>query len=92
MCLTMTGEDRRTGLLEKMCMQAGYKMETSVSNCAGVLHLAGWGCELGAVCCSPGALMAVDATPSTGPGGVQDAVPFGVGDAVPVDNPRARSS
>ena len=61
------------------------------SNCAGVPHLGGWGCEQGAVCCSPGAMIAVDETPSTGSCGVQDSVPFGVGDAVPAENPRARS-
>jgi len=62
------------------------------SNDAGVPHLGGWGCEQGAVCCSPGAMMAVDETPSTGARGVQDSVPFGMGDAVPAKNPRARSS
>jgi hypothetical protein len=54
---------------------------SSRSNSAGVPHLEGWGCEPGAVCCSPGAMMAVDETPSTGACVLQDPVPFGVGDA-----------
>jgi hypothetical protein len=37
-------------------------------------------------------MMAVDATPSTGPCGVQDSVPCGVGDAVSAKNSRARDS
>ena len=37
-------------------------------------------------------MMAVDETPSTGACGVQDSVPFGVGDAVWAENPRARDS
>ena len=69
----------------------GQEGQRICSNDAGVPHLGGWGCELGAVCCSPGAMMAVDETSSTGSCGVQDSVPFGVGDAVPAENPRARS-
>jgi hypothetical protein len=61
-----------------------------MSNIAGVSPLGGLGCELGAVGCSPGAMMAIDESPSTGPCGVQDPVPFGLGDAVPAKNPRAR--
>ncbi len=60
------------------------------SNYAGVLHLAGWGCEPGAVCCSPGAMMAMDETPMPSTRGVQDPVPFGMGDTVSVENSRAR--
>mgnify|MGYP007034349273 CR=1 FL=1 len=37
-------------------------------------------------------MMAVDETPSTGAGGVQDPVPFGVGDTVSAENPCARDS
>lgn len=37
-------------------------------------------------------MMAVDETPSTGACGVEDPVPFGVGDAVSAENPRARNS
>ena len=37
-------------------------------------------------------MMAVDETPSTGACGVQDPVPFGVGDTVSAENPCARDS
>lgn len=40
------------------------------SNPARVPHLEEWGCEQGAGCCSSGAMMAVDETPSTGACGV----------------------
>lgn len=62
------------------------------ANCAGVPHLEGWGCEPGAGCCSAGAMIAGDETPSTGTCGLQDPVSFGVGDTVSTENPRARDS
>ena len=37
-------------------------------------------------------MMAVDEAPSTGSCGLQDPVPFGMGDTVPAENPRARNS
>lgn len=37
-------------------------------------------------------MIAVDETPSTGPGGLQDPVSFGVGDTVSAEHPRARDS
>jgi len=46
--------------------RAGYLSfrlkKNSSSNYAGVPHLEGWGCERGAVCCSPGAMTAADET------------------------------
>jgi hypothetical protein len=47
--------------------------------------------RLSDVRCSLGAMMAVDETSSTGASSVQDLVPFDAGDAVSVQNPRARN-
>ena len=58
------------------------------ANCAGVPHLEG-GCEQGAVCCSPGAMKAVDGAPSSSACRLQDAVSSGVADPVSAENPRA---
>jgi len=61
----------------------GFTKDGIPSNYAGVPHLAGWGCELGAVCCSPGAMIAADEAPSTGPCGLKDPVPPRVGERAP---------